>query len=178
MEVITLGQGIASLEDYNLKKTDLNNRKSTKNMIMASSAIEKAISDFKERWEEVSDECGLFLSTSYGEFESSVHFYDGLVNKNRARPIFFQNSLHNSTLGKLSILFNLNNYCALLCGTEDNQEEQMIQMCKDYIEAGKISYALCVIVDSKVENYFEIEERYCTSSEKAKAIFLGKSSAL
>lgn len=75
-------------------------RKATDNMIASSVCCAKTFAlnpGFKK------SDLALILATYFGEVSSSLDFLTTLHDQNIARPISFQNSLHNSTLGFISI---------------------------------------------------------------------------
>jgi hypothetical protein len=81
------------------------NRKKTPNMILAEDTLSKLITKAQEISHDLTHQFDLYLCTGEGELSKTIEFYQGWVSQNRARPIIFQNSLHNSTLGALSLTF-------------------------------------------------------------------------
>src|SRR5690606_22140019 len=77
-------------------------RKASKNMITAFAATENLMASLTELMGEFGDEVGIVLGSGHGEIEITLDFYEKLGKQNLARPILFQNCLHNSTLGFLS----------------------------------------------------------------------------
>lgn len=86
-----------TLEDISLEVADRKNRKKSSNMILS----EKIINSFLEEF--TINEYDLIICTGEGELEQTYSFFSSLASKDHARPIFFQNSLHNSTLGSVSL---------------------------------------------------------------------------
>ncbi|MBY0415561.1 MAG: beta-ketoacyl synthase chain length factor [Bdellovibrionales bacterium] len=75
-------------------------RKKSTNMTYATSASLAALSQVDESLKDAID---LIFCTGEGEVAQTFEFYKNLANGERARPLVFQNSLHNSTLGALSL---------------------------------------------------------------------------
>jgi len=75
-------------------------RKATRNMAMAYASLENLIRDFPN---DVFREAGLVFGSSHGELETTKEFLKTLAEAKVARPILFQNSLHNSTVGFLAM---------------------------------------------------------------------------
>ncbi len=78
------------------------NRKKTINTLLAREVIRDLISIFHGE-DHFGFQFDLILCTGDGELSQTFQFYQNLALKNYARPILFQNSLHNSTLGALSL---------------------------------------------------------------------------
>lgn len=74
-------------------------RKATRNMMMAFGAAQKAIAGF----EGALTDCGFILGSSHGELEVTLQFLKTFAESATARPLLFQNSLHNSTAGFVSL---------------------------------------------------------------------------
>lgn len=82
-------------------------RKASRNMIMAIRSMEQALMQAPEWMERRRGELGLVVSTNSGELETSADFITTLARTGMARPVLFQNSLHNATAGFASIHFGL-----------------------------------------------------------------------
>ncbi|MBA2403953.1 MAG: beta-ketoacyl synthase chain length factor [Bdellovibrionales bacterium] len=85
------------------------NRKKSHNMILASRTVEEILHQMKEVSGFSENLLDLVFCSGEGEIEQTFEFYKNLA-QNRARPILFQNSLHNSTLGSLSLEVPLLSY--------------------------------------------------------------------
>jgi hypothetical protein len=86
-------------------EADLNddkNRKKSQNMLLASRTVEDILNQMQNVTGFAETELDLIFCSGEGEIEQTFEFYKNLA-QNRARPILFQNSLHNSTLGSLSL---------------------------------------------------------------------------
>jgi hypothetical protein len=86
-------------------------RKATRNMIMTVAAIETVLAqasglslDFGSL---DSGRMGLVLTSSHGEMDATIDFLRTLSDTGVARPLLFQNSLHNATTGFAAIQFKL-----------------------------------------------------------------------
>lgn len=82
-------------------------RKATRNMMMATASIERALSAVPGWMERAHDDTGLVLGSNSGELETSSEFLITLSRTKVARPVLFQNSLHNATTGFASIHYKL-----------------------------------------------------------------------
>ena len=79
-------------------------RKASKKMMLAFSALDQALKasglkDFST--------CGLVVNSGFGEIEATGGFLKAFEETQVARPVLFQNSLHNSTTGFLAIHFGI-----------------------------------------------------------------------
>lgn len=84
-------------------------RKATYGMALGSAAIDKVIGSagVKEIFEKHPEKFGLTCGSSFGELEVTKDFLKTLADSKVARPMLFQNSLHNSTTGFLAIRYHL-----------------------------------------------------------------------
>lgn len=71
-------------------------RKATRNMIRVQTAIEAALAGRRDL---IGSSLGLVFGSSHGELDVTMNFLKTLDETGMARPILFQNSLHNSTAG-------------------------------------------------------------------------------
>lgn len=85
------------------KRGDL--RKATRNMLMAHAVVEKVLNPFPQLIPEFRSNIGVILGTGHGELETTKEYLKCYRQQRAARPLLFQNSLHNSTLGLLSQAF-------------------------------------------------------------------------
>lgn len=85
------------------KRGDL--RKATRNMLMAHAVVEKVLQPFPQLIPEFRSNIGVILGTGHGELETTKEYLKCYRQQRAARPLLFQNSLHNSTLGFLSQAF-------------------------------------------------------------------------
>jgi len=81
-------------------------RRATEAMRMAYAACLKALDDAKVSAEE-REKMLVLIGTAYGELEVTKDFLKDWYTSKLARPMSFQNSLHNAVLGFLSIQLRL-----------------------------------------------------------------------
>ena len=101
MRIAILGTGTSNhhkLDPFTEIKLKPSFRKASLNMKMGYQSIREACRNFSHL-----DECGFVLGTSYGEIENTKEFLKNFATTGVARPILFQSSLHNGTLGFLAL---------------------------------------------------------------------------
>ncbi len=99
MSVFILSQAIIKQDDIiDLKKMP-EFRKATKNMILSYLAASKVLSYLSDRGQY---SIGIVVGSGHGELQATNSFCKDYTLYAKSRPIFFQNSLHNSTLGYLA----------------------------------------------------------------------------
>ena len=101
-------------------------RKATRNMIMATASIERALQTAPGLIDSARDEIGLVLGSNSGELETSSEFLTTLSRTRVARPVLFQNSLHNATTGFASIHFRLTGPTFTVSSGRQNPREALI----------------------------------------------------
>lgn len=75
-------------------------RKATPNMILAQTSVVQALEPMAKIVAQIGlQHCGFILGSSHGELSVTVNFLKTLIQDHVARPLLFQNSLHNSTGG-------------------------------------------------------------------------------
>jgi|GEM_PF-6611173 len=107
MKILLMGRGHFAgdeLEGYAIPPAW---RKATRNMIMATASIERALAQAPGWIENAHEQTGLVLGSNSGELETSSEFLMTLARTKVARPLLFQNSLHNATTGFASIHYKL-----------------------------------------------------------------------
>ncbi len=82
-------------------------RKATRNMRFALEALGRAFKQAPELGRLAREDVSLVVGTNSGELDTSSEFLLTMENTGLARPLLFQNSLHNSTAGFLSIHFGV-----------------------------------------------------------------------
>ncbi len=82
-------------------------RKATRNMILATQSMERALRRVPMLLERARGDLALVLGSNSGEIETSSDFILTFARSKMARPLLFQNSLHNATAGFASIHFGL-----------------------------------------------------------------------
>ena len=122
MKIVIVGAGIFTAEDLVGYTVSPLWRKATRNMTMAAASIERALesSGLAVRG---NPEVGLVLGSSSGELETSAEFMSTLAKSAMARPLLFQNSLHNATTGFASIAFQLTGPSFTVSVGENTPEE-------------------------------------------------------
>ncbi len=107
MKLVLLGHGRFTSADLEVYQTPPQWRKATRNMIMATASIERALGKVPGFIDRANEDTGLVLGSSSGELDTSSEFLITLDRMKVARPLLFQNSLHNATTGFASIHFRL-----------------------------------------------------------------------
>lgn len=83
-------------------------RKASHAMTLASTALRGIFEDVPTAaYPEIAHHLGLVVGSSHGELEVTAQFLEHIGNQNIARPLLFQNSLHNSTLGFLTVKYDI-----------------------------------------------------------------------
>lgn len=98
MKLHVLAAGTARGKDLSKFAALPDFRKATANMVKCYAAIEPMLEHFPKL-----EGAGLVLGSSYGELAVTTEFLNTLETQGIARPLLFQNSLHNATLGFLAI---------------------------------------------------------------------------
>jgi hypothetical protein len=88
------------MEDFHPDKM-VEDRKKSQNMVLAIAVAQDILEQTKTHFSDSAID--LIFCTGEGEIAQTFEFYKNLANGERARPVVFQNSLHNSTLGALSL---------------------------------------------------------------------------
>jgi hypothetical protein len=86
-----------------LQELATEDRKRSHNMTYAIAVAHDLLAQIKSSPELLSSAIDMIFCTGEGEIAQTFEFYKNLSNGERARPLVFQNSLHNSTLGALSL---------------------------------------------------------------------------
>ena len=107
VKIAWLGAGIFGGNELEAMAPRAEWRKATRNMMMATASIERALGPVPGWMDRAGGETGLVLGSSSGELDTSSEFLVTLSKSKMARPLLFQNSLHNATTGFASIHFKL-----------------------------------------------------------------------
>lgn len=91
-----LDRTVVALQDCEGLRQEPRFRKASTNMLLAFQALDNLMKPWKGLLKDES--AGVVLATSHGELETSKEFLKTYDAQGLARPILFQNSLHNSTL--------------------------------------------------------------------------------
>ena len=107
MNLKILSQGIAREEIIERYRLNPAFRKATRAMMLACASIEAAFESepLKTLLLKSPETFALVLGSAFGELETTKDFLKTLADTGMARPMLFQNSLHNSTSGFVSIHF-------------------------------------------------------------------------
>lgn len=130
-------------------------RKATLPMMMAWRALEKALalvtskSATEDENRSARTNWGLVLGTSHGELEVTRDFLVTLATKGLARPILFQNSLHHSTLGFISLKLGVTGP-GITVSNHFFSGEDAVSAAIDLIDGGHCDVAITVAVDTIV----------------------------
>jgi 3-oxoacyl-(acyl-carrier-protein) synthase len=130
-------------------------RKATLPMMMAWRALEKAVAVVSNASANEADkraamaDWGLVFGTSHGELEVTRDFLVTLATKGLARPILFQNSLHHSTLGFISLKLGISGP-GITVSNHFFSGEDAISAAVDLIEGGHCDVAVTLAVDTIV----------------------------
>lgn len=145
-------------------------RKATRNMIMATSSIERALSQLPDFMESARHQTGLVLASNSGELETSSEFLTTLSRTRVARPVLFQNSLHNATTGFASIHFRLTGPTFTLSSGRQNPREALL-LARSLLEENLCQACLVTLVEAHklLANFIG-----CRVSEGAATVLLAR----
>jgi len=100
-----LAEAKIAAENVNLQELDASYRKATLNMAMVTLSCEQALRHLPE--DANKSQVSFVVATHFGEVSSTLEFLSTYHETQTPRPILFQNSLHNSTLGFASLQLGL-----------------------------------------------------------------------
>ncbi|HEX4924917.1 MAG TPA: beta-ketoacyl synthase chain length factor [Bdellovibrionales bacterium] len=121
-------------------------RRATANMKLCASALERL---FEQAPALDRRSCGLVLGTSFGELETTSDFLGTLAAQGVARPLLFQNSLHNATTGFLSLHFKMQGPTATLCDRA-HAGHYALTTALLWLEAGLTDWVIAIECDTPV----------------------------
>ena len=112
MAAYILSYGLADSQKLESLRAKPEFRKATRNMLLSSLSVAQALAplqDFilQKAAKAFGQDCGLVLGSGHGELEVTLDFLKTLAETQVARPILFQNSLHHSTAGFMSLQLNI-----------------------------------------------------------------------
>lgn len=108
MAYCLIAQAHATVEELDFLKDEPDYRKATPNMMMAAQSAQRVFSELPtESLSLLKDKMAFVLGTALGEIETTMEFLTTLQSTGVARPVLFQNSLHNAILGFLTILLRV-----------------------------------------------------------------------
>lgn len=117
-------------------------RRATRNMCFAYLAAMAALEFFSPE-----GTLGLIVATSHGELEVTLSFLDELRRSGVARPLLFQNSLHNAILGFLARQLGVRGP-AITVSDEHDSGENAVRTAELLLATEKIDAVLVVGVDT------------------------------
>ena len=145
LEVDLLGIGLADETDFTARRMLPTFRKSTRNMILALVATERALAQAAAF--AIDERTALVFGTAYGEIETTKDFLLTLADLRIARPLLFQNSLHNSTTGFLTLHFKLTGP-ALTVSSASVTGEESLNTAFTCLRSGICDRAIVTVTDS------------------------------
>jgi 3-oxoacyl-(acyl-carrier-protein) synthase len=150
-------------------------RKASRNMILATLSIERALRQVPELQVAKNHEVGLVLGSSSGELETSAEFLTTWSKLKMARPVLFQNSLHNATTGFASIHFQITGPSITMSARETTPQE-CVDMAANLLHENECQACIVTLVEAHktLANWIG-EDRIC---EGACTLILGLSSGV
>lgn len=156
-------------------------RKATRNMGMAWLCVQDALDTIQSRVPPPLEGAAMILGSGYGELETTKEFLKTLADSRVARPLLFQNSLHNATLGFLAMRLAFTGITLTVSSRHFTGEDCLCMAC-DLIERGFCSMAIVTGVDTRVPGFHEALLRAyppgTSLGEGAACVVVGDDSAL
>ncbi|NJL25768.1 MAG: hypothetical protein HC902_11725 [Calothrix sp. SM1_5_4] len=123
-------------------------RKATRNMILATLAMEQALAVAPGAAAAISafGEGALIVGTNSGELETSADFLTTWSRMKMARPVLFQNSLHNATAGFAAIRFGLTGP-SLTVSSGESTPGECLRLADDLLREGMCRACLVTLVE-------------------------------
>ena len=144
-----LGQTHLELKDLDPNSLDPAFRRATANMTLATLACEKLLKSIPQV---PRDEISFLLGSHFGEIKASLDFLKTYHETGVPRPILFQNSLHNSTVGFATIHLGLTGP-ALTVSTDKLTTQSMFDLAENVLEM--TPFAILCFVDCVPESISE-----------------------
>jgi hypothetical protein len=145
----------AEINDINMANPEFRN--TSRNMVLAHTALDKIFSSHAFLLEFLKQKTtGVFVGTSHGELQCTSDFLRSIAVDGLARPILFQNSMHNSILGFVTKTYGLTGPSFTVSSQYFSGEDALCLAC-DALDSQMIQYALVIGVDtipSGIENLF------------------------
>jgi 3-oxoacyl-(acyl-carrier-protein) synthase len=142
MKIFVVGEKIETGHCEELQKLP-QNRKATKNMLLALSASQSLLGSIK-----TNDRFALVLGSSFGELETTKDFLVAL-DKGMARPFLFQSSLHNATTGFLTMNLGITGP-SITISQKQATAESVRETAQMLLQSGKADVVMTVVVESEV----------------------------
>ncbi len=131
-------------------------RRATRNMGIAYLSMKKCVDTVTLHWEKIQSSLGAVLGTSHGELNATAEFLSELAISNTARPLIFQSSLHNATLGFLAKQFGVTGPTLTVSNLEYSGEEAL-EAAETLLLSNTISFCLvtcCDLIPEKLSGPF------------------------
>jgi len=168
-----IGTATATISDVNINSPEFRN--TSRNMVLAHTVLGKIFSSHEQLLGFLKQSTtGVFVGTSRGELKCSSDFLRSVAVDGIARPILFQNSLHNSILGFITKTYGLTGPSFTLSNRYFSGEDALCLAC-DLLDAQLIRYALVVGVDTIP---LGIEAIFCSTYAKDVKISEGAGAVL
>lgn len=104
-----LAESSLRTHDVNMDSLDPSYRRATLNMALTTLTAEKVLQQLPTGVSR--EDVSFVVATHFGEVNSTLEFLNTYHETQTPRPILFQNSLHNSTLGFASIQLGMTGPC-------------------------------------------------------------------
>lgn len=150
MDLALIACGTAHVGNLGPYKDQPEFRKATINMMLAAASLDEAFAQVPmlQGCEYVSS-AALVLGSSYGELGTTISFLEQLSQSGMARPLLFQNSLHNSTLGFLTMRLKLLGP-AMTVSNSLVTGENCLELAATLLNDKNVPYCVVTAVDSIV----------------------------
>lgn len=129
-------------------------RKATRNMALAWLSVDAALEPLRAAGRVTFEDAAMILGSSHGELETTKEFLKGLADSRIARPLLFQNSLHNATLGFVTMRLEFTGITLTVSSRHFTGEDSLLT-ARDLIESGFCSMAIVTGVDTLVADLHE-----------------------
>jgi len=149
-----IGAGRSQEKRYEELKRDPKFRRATRNMLLAYSAIETLLVDELGIASKGAHHIGMVLGTGFGEFTSTASFLETWGRNQIGRPVLFQNSLHNATVGFLSLTFQITGPC-LTVSQGPFSGEKAIELAMTMLHSKSCDFCLAVGADDQESPYLQ-----------------------
>lgn len=121
-------------------------RKATRNMVMAAASIQRALAKVPKVQVAGSMRVGFVLGSCSGELDTSVEFLSTWAKSAMARPVLFQNSLHNATTGFCSIQLQQIGPSFTVSSLE-NTPGECLALAEGLLREGLVDYCLVTLIE-------------------------------
>ncbi len=144
--VINLSQ--ANSVSIKVKSEDPLFRKATRKMILSCAAFDLCLEPIKAFFtKEDKTRIGLVVGSIIGELESTKDFLLSWDQSKLARPLLFQNSLHNSSAGMIALHYGLTGP-VITTSHPDNLACDSLSLAELMLSSGICSYVFVVNVET------------------------------